>query len=103
MGERRAQIVCDAVARTLDFVHQTLHFGEHVIHEMRKHIHFVAPADRQALRVDLRARRTVGAEIAAGVPVLSTVGARDGAMLLALKSGNFGGPEFFSGALRLMR
>jgi 3-dehydrotetronate 4-kinase len=45
----------------------------------------------------------VGAEIAAGVPVLRAVGARDGAMLLALKSGNFGGPEFFSDALRLMR
>jgi uncharacterized protein YgbK (DUF1537 family) len=45
----------------------------------------------------------VGAEIAAGVPVLRAVGARDGAMLLALKSGNFGGPGFFSDALRLMR
>jgi uncharacterized protein YgbK (DUF1537 family) len=45
----------------------------------------------------------VGAEIAAGVPVLRAVGAKDGAMLLALKSGNFGGPEFFSDALRLMR
>ena len=45
----------------------------------------------------------VGAEIAAGVPVLRAVGARDGKMLLALKSGNFGGPEFFSDALRLMR
>ena len=33
----------------------------------------------------------VGAEIAAGVPVLRAVGASDGAMLLALKSGNFGG------------
>jgi uncharacterized protein YgbK (DUF1537 family) len=44
----------------------------------------------------------VGAEIAAGVPVLRAVGARDGAMLLALKSGNFGGPEFFSDALKLM-
>jgi uncharacterized protein YgbK (DUF1537 family) len=44
----------------------------------------------------------VGVEIAAGVPVLRAVGAeRD--MLLALKSGNFGGPEFFSDALRLMR
>jgi uncharacterized protein YgbK (DUF1537 family) len=31
------------------------------------------------------------------------VGSRDGAMLLALKSGNFGGPEFFSDALKLMR
>jgi uncharacterized protein YgbK (DUF1537 family) len=44
----------------------------------------------------------VGAEIAAGVPVLRAVGAKDGAMLLALKSGNFGGPEFFSDALGLM-
>ena len=44
----------------------------------------------------------VGAEIAAGVPVLRTVGAREGDMLLALKSGNFGGPDFFSDALRLM-
>jgi 3-dehydrotetronate 4-kinase len=45
----------------------------------------------------------VGAEIAAGVPVLRAVGANEGDMLLALKSGNFGGPEFFSDALRLMR
>ncbi|WP_027525850.1 3-oxo-tetronate kinase [Bradyrhizobium sp. Ec3.3] len=45
----------------------------------------------------------VGAEIAAGVPVLRAVGANEGGMLLALKSGNFGGPEFFSDALGLMR
>jgi 3-dehydrotetronate 4-kinase len=45
----------------------------------------------------------VGAEIAAGVPVLRAVGASDGEMLLALKSGNFGGPQFFSDALKLMR
>jgi uncharacterized protein YgbK (DUF1537 family) len=45
----------------------------------------------------------VGQEIAAGVPVLRAVGARQGDMLLALKSGNFGGPEFFSDALRLMK
>jgi 3-dehydrotetronate 4-kinase len=45
----------------------------------------------------------VGAEIAAGVPVLRAVGGKEGAMLLALKSGNFGGPEFFSDALKLMR
>jgi 3-dehydrotetronate 4-kinase len=45
----------------------------------------------------------VGAEIAAGVPVLRTVGAKEGEMLLALKSGNFGGPRFFSDALDLMR
>jgi uncharacterized protein YgbK (DUF1537 family) len=45
----------------------------------------------------------VGAEIAAGVPVLRAVGSKDGEMLLALKSGNFGGAEFFSDALELMR
>jgi 3-dehydrotetronate 4-kinase len=45
----------------------------------------------------------VGPEIAAGVPVLRAIGGKDGAMLLALKSGNFGGPEFFSDALKLMR
>ncbi|MCK1597856.1 3-oxo-tetronate kinase [Bradyrhizobium sp. 164] len=45
----------------------------------------------------------VGVEIAAGVPVLRAVGAETGEMLLALKSGNFGGPEFFTDALKLMR
>jgi 3-dehydrotetronate 4-kinase len=45
----------------------------------------------------------VGEEIAAGVPVLRAVGAKNGEMLLALKSGNFGGPDFFSDALALMR
>jgi uncharacterized protein YgbK (DUF1537 family) len=45
----------------------------------------------------------VGAEIAAGVPVLRAVGAKGGEMWLALKSGNFGGVEFFSDALKLMR
>ncbi|MDE1937267.1 3-oxo-tetronate kinase [Bradyrhizobium sp.] len=45
----------------------------------------------------------VGTEIAAGVPVLRAVGAKEGDMLLALKSGNFGGPHFFSDALGLMR
>jgi len=44
----------------------------------------------------------VGAEIAPGVPVLRTAGT-DRAMWLALKSGNFGGPDFFSDALSLMR
>jgi uncharacterized protein YgbK (DUF1537 family) len=44
----------------------------------------------------------VGVEIAAGVPVLRAVGVEH-EMLLALKSGNFGGAEFFSDALRLMR
>jgi uncharacterized protein YgbK (DUF1537 family) len=45
----------------------------------------------------------VGAEISAGVPVMRAVGASAGEMLIALKSGNFGGPEFFSDALGLMR
>jgi 3-dehydrotetronate 4-kinase len=37
------------------------------------------------------------------VPVLRAVGAEAGEMLLALKSGNFGGQAFFSDALNLMR
>ena len=45
----------------------------------------------------------VGPEIAAGVPVLRAIGAETGDMLLALKSGNFGGPQFFADALGLMR
>jgi uncharacterized protein YgbK (DUF1537 family) len=45
----------------------------------------------------------VGSEISAGVPVLRAVGASAGEMLIALKSGNFGSPEFFSDALALMR
>ena len=45
----------------------------------------------------------VGSEISAGVPVLRAVGASAGEMLIALKSGNFGGVEFFSDALALMR
>lgn len=43
----------------------------------------------------------VGPEIAPGVPVLRAVGTRD-AMVMALKSGNFGGPDFFNDAIRLM-
>lgn len=43
----------------------------------------------------------VGPEIAPGVPVLRAVGAR-GEMVMALKSGNFGGPDFFNDAIRLM-
>ena len=42
-------------------------------------------------------------EIAPGVPVLRTVGASQGEMLFALKSGNFGGPDFFARALAMMR
>ena len=54
-----------------------------------------AVIDRLALPAFL-----VGPEIAAGVPVLRTTGAQP--MLLALKSGNFGGPAFFADALALM-
>ncbi|KKZ83880.1 serine kinase [Rhizobium phaseoli] len=45
----------------------------------------------------------IGPEIAPGVPVLRTVGNRQGDMLLALKSGNFGGQDFFTAALAMMR
>ncbi|MES2600938.1 MAG: 3-oxo-tetronate kinase [Pseudomonadota bacterium] len=44
----------------------------------------------------------VGPEIAAGVPVLRCVGWGKGEALMALKSGNFGGPDFFNDAIRLM-
>ena len=44
----------------------------------------------------------VGPEIAAGVPVLRCVGWDKGDAVLALKSGNFGGPDFFNDAIRLM-
>ncbi len=43
----------------------------------------------------------IGPEIAPGVPLLRTLGGRP--MLLALKSGNFGGPDFFTRALAMMR
>ncbi len=44
----------------------------------------------------------IGPEIAPGVPVLRTVGQEGPQMVLALKSGNFGGPDFFADAARLM-
>ncbi|WP_127088169.1 3-oxo-tetronate kinase [Aquabacter cavernae] len=44
----------------------------------------------------------LGPEIAPGVPVLATVGSRPD-MRLALKSGNFGGPDFFARALEAVR
>jgi len=44
----------------------------------------------------------IGPEIAAGVPVLRTVGMRN-ELALTLKSGNFGGPRFFSDALALVQ
>jgi uncharacterized protein YgbK (DUF1537 family) len=44
-----------------------------------------------------------GAEIAAGVAFLRSAGAYKSEMLPALKSSNFGGREFFSDTLKLMR
>jgi uncharacterized protein YgbK (DUF1537 family) len=42
-------------------------------------------------------------EIAAGVPVVETVGLSGAPLLMALKSGNFGGPNFFAKALSMMK
>ena len=44
----------------------------------------------------------VGAEIAPGVPVLRAVGWPRGEAAMALKSGNFGGADFFNDAIRVM-
>jgi uncharacterized protein YgbK (DUF1537 family) len=43
----------------------------------------------------------IGPEIAPGVPMLRTLGGKP--MLLVLKSGNFGGPDFFTRALSMMQ
>lgn len=55
-----------------------------------------ACVDRLAIRAF-----ALGPEIAAGVPLLCTVG-HEPEMLLVLKSGNFGGPDFFAKALDAM-
>ncbi|MBY3204915.1 3-oxo-tetronate kinase [Rhizobium laguerreae] len=57
-----------------------------------------AAVDRLAIPAFL-----IGPEIAPGVPVLRTIGNAQGDMLLALKSGNFGGEDFFTAALAVMR
>ena len=44
----------------------------------------------------------VGHEIAPGVPVLRAVGARHPGLAVALKSGNFGGEDFFARALSML-
>ena len=44
----------------------------------------------------------LGPEIAPGVPLLRSLGGQDADMLLALKSGNFGGRDFFMRALAMM-
>ncbi|OHV24067.1 four-carbon acid sugar kinase family protein [Rhizobium sp. RMa-01] len=56
-----------------------------------------AAVDRLAIPAFL-----IGPEIAAGVPVLRTIGNAQGDILLALKSGNFGGEDFFAAALAMM-
>ncbi len=44
----------------------------------------------------------IGESIAPGVPVLHALGERHAGVMLALKSGNFGGDDFFSQALDLL-
>lgn len=44
----------------------------------------------------------VGADIAPGVPVLRATGRRHAGLAAALKSGNFGGPDFFRESIRLL-
>ena len=57
-----------------------------------------AVVDRLGLQAFL-----IGPEIAPGVPVLQAVGARSPGLMLALKSGNFGGDDFFLEALAKLR
>jgi 3-dehydrotetronate 4-kinase len=45
----------------------------------------------------------LGPEIAPGVPLMRTVGRLEGELQIALKSGNFGGPDFFARALAMTR
>ncbi|MGO9423420.1 3-oxo-tetronate kinase [Roseiarcus sp.] len=53
-------------------------------------------------RLGVRAFR-LGPEIAPGVPLMRTIGRDDGEMQVALKSGNFGGRDFFARALAMTR
>jgi uncharacterized protein YgbK (DUF1537 family) len=52
-------------------------------------------------RLGLQAFR-IGAEIAPGVPALGVIGANHAGLRIALKSGNFGGPDFFARALEAL-
>ena len=45
----------------------------------------------------------LGPEIAPGVPLMRTVGRKGGELQMALKSGNFGGRDFFTRALSMTR
>ena len=53
-------------------------------------------------RLGVRAFR-LGPEIAPGVPLMRTIGRDSGEMQMALKSGNFGGRDFFARALAMTR
>jgi uncharacterized protein YgbK (DUF1537 family) len=53
-------------------------------------------------RLGVRAFR-LGPEIAPGVPLMRTIGRSGGEMQMALKSGNFGGRDFFARALAMTR
>ena len=44
----------------------------------------------------------IGAEIAPGVPALRVIGHAHAGLAIALKSGNFGGPDFFARALDML-
>ena len=44
----------------------------------------------------------VGEEIAPGVPVLRSAGGNHPGLSMALKSGNFGGDDFFTRALSML-
>jgi 3-dehydrotetronate 4-kinase len=44
----------------------------------------------------------IGAEIAPGVPAMAVIGRTHAGLRIALKSGNFGGPDFFVRALDML-
>ncbi len=97
---------------------QTLHGRETAGHAIEQSLATIAEGlvDRGVRRLVIAGGETSGAvvdrlgipafqlgpEIAPGVPVLRTIGGDQGDMLVALKSGNFGGVDFFTDALELM-
>jgi uncharacterized protein YgbK (DUF1537 family) len=91
-GERAGRAIEQAMARIADALVQA---------GVRRLI--VAGGETSGAAVDRLGLKAfaIGPEIAPGVPVLRTVGGGV-EMMLALKSGNFGGPDFFADALRLM-
>ncbi len=69
--------------------------------KLAKELHCQPPASGNSGLLGIPAF-LVGPEIAPGVPVLRCVGWSKGDASLVLKSGNFGGPDFFNDAIRLM-